>query len=197
MRIGLTGGIGSGKSSAAGFLAALGAEIVDADAIAHRITAAGGLAIPALREAFGDAALNGEGALDRAAMRALAFADPALRGKLEAVLHPLIAAQALAQADASDADVVVFDIPLLAESGRWRRRVDRVLVIDCREATQIERVARRPGWTEAAAAAVMARQATRAARRAVADAIVFNDGADLQALQAALAELWNHWQLPR
>ena len=197
MRIGLTGGIGSGKSSAAGFLAALGAEIVDADAIAHRITATGGLAIPALREAFGDAALNGEGALDRAAMRALAFADPAIRARLEAVLHPLIAAQALAQADASDADVVVFDIPLLAESGHWRRRVDRVLVIDCREATQIERVARRPGWTEAAAAAVMARQATRAARRAVADAIVFNDGADLQALQAALAELWNHWQLPR
>ena len=197
MRIGLTGGIGSGKSTAADMLATLGAAVVDADAIAHRLTAAGGAAIPLLRGAFGHAVITADGALDRAAMRELAFSDASARQRLEALLHPMIATCALAEAEASPNPVIVFDIPLLAESRHWRERVDRVLVIDCSEATQVERVLQRHGWTRDTAAAVISKQASRAVRRAVADAVVFNDGAGPDALQRALATLWFHWQLPR
>ena len=196
MRIGLTGGIGSGKSTAARMLATLGAAIVDADAIAHRLTAAGGAAMPALRDAFGQAVLTLDGALDRAAMRELAFGDASARRRLESLLHPLIAAAAQAEATASASAVIVFDIPLLAESSRWRERVERVLVIDCSEATQIERILQRPGWTRDTAASVISKQAPRALRRAVADAVVFNDTAGTDVLRQALATLWKHWQLP-
>ena len=196
MRIGLTGGIGSGKSTAARMLATLGAAIVDADAIAHRLTAAGGAAMPALRDAFGQAVLTLDGALDRAAMRELAFGDASARRRLESLLHPLIAAAAQAEATASASAVIVFDIPLLAESSRWRERVERVLVIDCSEATQIERILQRPGWTRDTAASVISKQAPRALRRAVADAVVFNETAGPDGLRQALAALWKHWQLP-
>ena len=196
MRIGLTGGIGSGKSAAARMLATLGAAIVDADAIAHRLTAADGAAMPAMRDAFGQAVLTPDGALDRAAMREIAFGDASARRRLEGLLHPLIAAAAQAEAAASASAVIVFDIPLLAESRRWRQRVERVLVIDCSEATQIERILQRPGWTRDTAASVISKQAPRALRRAAADAVVFNDGADPDALRRALAALWKHWQLP-
>jgi len=194
VRIGLTGGIGSGKSTVAAMLARRGAAIVDTDAIARRLTAAGGAAMPALRQAFGKAVAGPDGALDRDAMRALAFSDPAAKQRLEALLHPLIGIEALREAAAASGEVVVFDVPLLAESKHWRQRVDRVLVVDCSEATQIERVTWRLGWTRSAAERVIASQASRAARRAIADAVILNDSIALDALDAAVETIWHLWQ---
>ena len=195
MRIGLTGGIGSGKSAVAAMFARRGATIIDTDAIARQLTAAGGAAMPALQRTFGAAIVLADGALDREAMRALAFADPAAKKRLEALLHPLIDAQAQREAaTASDPATVVFDVPLLAESPRWRERVDRVLVVDCSEPTQVARVTRRAGWTRDAAERVILSQAPRAARRAIADAVVFNDDIDLDQLEAAVAVVWSLWQ---
>jgi dephospho-CoA kinase len=192
-RIGLTGGIGSGKSTVAALLADLGATIVDADAISRRLTAAGGAAIPSLQAAFGPGVVTAQGALDRDAMRTLAFADPAARARLESVLHPMIGAAALAEAMAASSRVVVFDVPLLAESSTWRARVDRVLVVDCGEATQLARVLARPGWTSESAQLAIAAQASRAKRRAVADAVIFNDNIDLPALREEVRALWRLW----
>jgi dephospho-CoA kinase len=194
LRIGLTGGIGSGKSVAAAAFAAAGATLVDADAIARSLTAAGGLALPALRAAFGDAALGSDGGLDRAAMRDLAFKDPAVRHRLETLLHPLIGAQALREAAASSAPLIVFDVPLLAESSVWRARVHRVLVVDCESQTQIDRVAQRPGWTREAAGRVVAAQASREQRRATADGVIYNDGGmTLDGLRDAVMTLLTLW----
>ena len=194
LRIGLTGGIGSGKSTVAAMLVRRGAALIDTDAIARRLTAAGGAAMPALRQAFGETIVRLDGALDRDAMRTLAFSDPTAKQRLEALLHPLIGAEAQREAAAATSEVLVFDVPLLAESPHWRARVDRVLVIDCSEATQIERVAQRPGWTRDAAERVIASQATRSARRAIADAAIFNDGIDVAALDAAVETVWHLWQ---
>lgn len=193
LKIGLTGGIGSGKSTVASILVALGADLIDTDAISRALTAAGGAALPALQREFGDAIVGADGALDRAAMRALVFADAAARRRLEAVLHPMIGAEAQRQAQASLRDVLVFDVPLLTESSSWRARSDRVLVVDCGEATQIERVAARPGWTRETAAQAISAQATRAARRAIADAVIVNDGISLAELQAHTEALWRLW----
>jgi dephospho-CoA kinase len=194
MRIGLTGGIGSGKSSVAAMFARRGATIIDTDAIARRLTAAGGAAMPALQRAFGAAIVQADGALDREAMRTLAFADPPAKKLLEAVLHPLIDAQAQSESVVVAGTCVVFDVPLLTESPRWRERVDRVLVVDCTELAQVARVARRAGWTRDAAERVIASQAGRAARRAIADAVIFNDNVDLEQLDSAVAVVWNLWQ---
>ena len=196
-RIGLTGGIGSGKSTVAQMLVGCGAHLVDTDAIARTLTLAGGGAMPALAEAFGATAVAPDGSLDRAFMRELAFADDHARARLEAILHPLIGREAQAQAQAArDAGrTVVFDVPLLAESARWRQRLDRVLVVDCDEATQVQRVSQRPGWTEAAARAVMARQVPRAARRTVADAVIHNDRISLEQLAGEVKALWTLWTL--
>lgn len=194
MRIGLTGGIGSGKSTVAAMLAQRGATVIDTDAIAHRLTAADGAAMPALRQAFGDSVARADGALDRDAMRARAFTDPAVKARLEALLHPLIGAQALRDAAAAKGGVVVLDVPLLAESAHWRTRVDRVLVVDCSPETQTDRVALRTGWTRDAAERVIAGQAPRAARRAIADAVICNDGITLAELDAQVHALWQLWQ---
>ena len=191
--LGLTGGIGSGKSTVAAFLVELGAHLVDTDAIARALTQAGGAAMPALRAAFGPQAVAANGALDRQHMRQLAFGDPEAKRHLEGILHPLIGEDARRQAALAQGAPVVFDVPLLTESSHWRARVDRVLVVDCRETTQVARVARRSGWDAAAAQRVVAQQATRAARRAIADAVIFNDGEDLQALHAELRGLWQAW----
>ena len=191
--LGLTGGIGSGKSTVAVSLVGLGAHLVDTDAIARALTQAGGDAISTLQAAFGPLALTAEGALDREHMRQLVFGDPAAKRRLESILHPLIGHEAQRQAALAHGRPLVFDVPLLAESSHWRARVDRVLVIDCRESTQIARVARRPGWDEASAHRVVAQQASRAARRAIADAVIFNDGADLQVLHAEVMALWQAW----
>lgn len=192
--IGLTGGIGSGKSTAAEALAACGAHLVDTDAIARALTLPGGAAIPALAAEFGAAALTPDGALDRETMRHLVFTDPGAKARLEAILHPLIGVEASRQAAAAASDrPVVFDVPLLAESGHWRARVDRVLVIDCEEATQVARVTQRPGWTEEAARRVIAQQAPRAARRAIADAVICNEGLTIAQFRAELRALWALW----
>ena len=192
-RIGLTGGIGSGKSTVAQMLVALGAVLVDSDAIARELTLPGGAAIPALREAFGAECLDAQGALDRERMRALAFADPGVRRRLEALLHPMIGAETARRASAAGDAPLVCDVPLLAESLHWRARVERILVVDCRVATQVERVLRRPGWSREAAERVVAQQASREARRAIADAVLFNEGIALPALEAQVRALWERW----
>ncbi|MET0193687.1 MAG: dephospho-CoA kinase [Hyphomicrobiaceae bacterium] len=197
LRIGLTGGIGSGKSTVAAMLSRLGAAVIDTDAIARRLTAADGAALPALRSEFGDGILAYDGSLDRAAMRARVFADTAQRRRLEAVLHPMIGAEAERESAVTASAVLVFDVPLLAESNRWRARVHRVVVIDCGTATQISRVAARPGWTRETAEAVVASQSSREMRRAVGDAVVFNEGIDLSDLQAHTDSLWRLWNNSR
>ena len=194
LRIGLTGGIGSGKSTVAGLLAQRGALLVDTDAIARELTLPGGAAIESIRAAFGAAFIDSSGALDRSRMRELAFNDATAKRRLEAILHPLIGAETERRFDASSHPVVVFDVPLLVESGaRWRRRVDAVLVIDCLESTQIERVIQRAGWTQESAEAVVAQQAARTARRACADAVIYNEGISLDQLAAEVASLWQRW----
>jgi len=192
-RIGLTGGIGSGKSTVAAAMVGLGAALVDTDAIARRLTCAGGPAMAALREAFGNAIVAADGSLDREAMRRLAFEDAGARRRLEAVLHPMIGAQALHEAATAQAQVVVFDVPLLAESSAWRQRVDRVVVVDCDVDTQLERVCTRPGWTRDTAERAIAAQAPRRARRAIADAVIHNVGIGLDELQGEVAALWRLW----
>ena len=192
IHIGLTGGIGSGKSTVAAMFVERGATLVDTDAIARQITLPGGTAIAALTQTFGAEMLRADGGLDRSAMRTLAFNDPTAKRRLEAILHPLIGAEADRQAGLA-AGAVLFDVPLLAESPQWRDRVARVLVIDCSEATQLARVVQRPGWTEASAAAVIAQQASRVARRACADAVIHNDGLTREALAAEVAALCDCW----
>ncbi|MBP5989605.1 MAG: dephospho-CoA kinase [Piscinibacter sp.] len=194
LRIGLTGGIGSGKSTVAAALAALGASVIDTDAIARSLTVPGGAAIAAIAAQFGAAFVDASGALDRSRMRELAFADPAARQRLEAILHPLIRAETARQADAAQGTAIVFDVPLLIESGRWREQVDRVLVVDCREATQVERVMARSGWTREAVQAVLAQQASRRSRRAGADAVIHNDGLSHEELRAEVRALWEGWR---
>ncbi|MDY0012385.1 MAG: dephospho-CoA kinase [Rhodocyclaceae bacterium] len=172
--VGLTGGIGSGKSAAADRLADLGAGIVDADALAHALTGPGGAAMPAIRAAFGDEVVTPAGALDRAAMRALAFSDPAAKARLEGILHPMIRQASADALAACTAPYIVLVVPLLVESGDYRGRCDRVCVVDCPEALQVERVRLRSGLAEEQVKAIMAAQATRQARLAVADDVVDN-----------------------
>lgn len=193
MRVGLTGGIGSGKSTVAGFLREAGAAIVDTDAISRALTLPGGAAMPAIAEQFGAEFVTADGALDRDRMRALAFSDAAAKRRLEAILHPLITAEALAQAEAARAPLVVFDVPLLVESGRWRPRVARVLVVDCTVDTQRARVLQRPGWTHERVEGALAAQATREARRAAADAVILNEGLPLAALRSEVVSLAARW----
>jgi dephospho-CoA kinase len=195
LSIGLTGGIGSGKSTVAAMLVELGCVLIDTDAIARSLTAAGGHAIAALRTAFGDAVIGADGALDRAAMRERVFNDAATKQRLEALLHPLILHECAAQAAAAGDRARVFDVPLLAESGHWRARVDRVLVVDCSEATQVERVMQRSGWPRATVERVIAQQATREQRRAIADAVIVNDhGLSLARLRHEVAAVLAQWQ---
>ena len=193
-RMGLTGGIGSGKSTIATLLAAHGAVVVDTDLIARQLTLPGGAAIRAIAEAFGADLIDASGALDRARMREIVFAEPQKKRQLEAILHPLIGTETERRAGATGAAALVFDVPLLVESGgRWRARVDKVLVVDCPEATQIERVVARSGWAADMVRAVIAQQATRAQRRACADAVIFNDGIPPEQLAAQVHALWQQW----
>jgi len=177
-RLGLTGGIGSGKSTVATLLAQLGAAVLDADAISRALTAPHGLAIDPIRQAFGTEFITHAGALDRERMRALVFADPDAKQILEAIIHPLVAQETRRQAQESQASgkhCLVFDVPLLVESGRWRENVDQVLVVDCLPATQISRVVARSALSREAVLAIMASQASREARLQAADAVIFND----------------------
>lgn len=193
LRIGLTGGIGSGKSTVAVFLVERGAALIDTDAIARALAAPGGAAIDAIRATFGDEAIDEHGGMHRARMRELVFADPTVKARLESILHPMIGDECSRQALAAAGRTVVFDVPLLAESRHWRTRVDRVLVVDCQVATQIERVMQRSGWAREAVEAVIAQQASRQARRACADAVIYNDGLSPAELQREVDLLWDLW----
>jgi dephospho-CoA kinase len=177
--VGLTGGIGSGKSAVADLFAARGVLVVDTDAIAHALTAPGGAAMPAIRAEFGDQVAGANGALDRAAMRAIVFADPSARRRLEAILHPMIrdaSERRLADGSAGSPYVILM-VPLLIESGGYRKRVDRIAVVDCAETTQIARVMSRNGLAREEVGRILAAQATRAERLAAADDVIDNDGA--------------------
>nr|NMG01024.1 dephospho-CoA kinase [Aromatoleum toluolicum] len=186
--VGLTGGIGSGKSAAADRFGELGAAIVDTDAIAHALTAPGGLAIPAIRAAFGDALITPDGALDRKAMRDRAFADPNERRRLEAILHPAIGAESARQVSAARAPYVVLVVPLLVESGKYRERCDSLCVVDCPIDVQVGRVMTRSRLPEEQVRAIMATQASREQRLAAADEVIDNGG-DLAALIAQVDRL--------
>lgn len=174
--IGLTGGIGSGKSAAADLFAGLGADVVDTDLIAHRLTAPDGAAMGAIAGAFGRRVVRPDGGLDRDAMRSLVFDDPAARERLEGILHPLIRAQSERQIAASAAPYVVLVVPLLIEAGGYRERVDRLCVVDVPEAVQVARVMARNGFDEARVGAIMAAQASREQRLAAADDVIDNSG---------------------
>lgn len=188
LTIGLTGGIGSGKSMVADMLGARGAAIIDTDLIAHQLTAPGGAGMPQIRTEFGDAFVTAEGALNRAAMREHVFSDPAARKRLEAILHPLIGAETEAAARRARGPYLVFVVPLLVESGRWADRVSRVLVVDCPESLQVERVMRRNHLSHGQVEAIMASQASRAQRLAAATDVIVND-ADPEALERQVARV--------
>ena len=173
--IGLTGGIGSGKTTVANMFAERGASIVDTDIIAHSLTAPGGPAMPAIVAEFGPEFADATGALDRARMRQLVFADAGAKARLEAILHPRIRDGALAAGAAATGSYVIYAVPLLVESGTWRSRVQRVLVIDCREEVQISRVMARNNLPESQVLAIMAAQASRAQRLAAADDVIDNN----------------------
>ncbi|TXJ06177.1 MAG: dephospho-CoA kinase [Alicycliphilus sp.] len=186
LRLGVTGGIGSGKSTFAAMLRDCGAALIDADAIARAVTEAGGPAIADIRDTFGADYIDAQGALDRVRMRALVFADAGAKERLEAIVHPLVGnaiAHAAAVAAQAGQRLIVFDIPLLTESPRWARQLDAVLVVDCREESQVARVQARNGLTEDAIRAIMATQSSRAVRRAAADFVVYNDALTLSDLQ--------------
>ncbi len=188
----LTGGIGSGKSSVASLFAGHGVEVIDADALAHELTAPGGAAIPAIRAKFGAAVIDDRDALDRARMRSLAFADPDARKRLEAILHPMIRAESERRQAAATSAYVILMIPLLVESGDPRRRCDRVLVVDCPDEERIRRVMLRGNLSRADVAAIMAAQASRAARLAHADDVIDN-GAGPDRLPPQVETLHRHY----
>lgn len=172
--VGLTGGIGSGKSRAGRAFEAFGIVVIDADAISRALTTPGGAAIDPIRQTFGDAYIDAHGALDRTKMRALAFSDPAAKHRLEAILHPMVRDESDRQLDAARSPYVVLMIPLLVESGRPRARCERIVVVDCPESVQIERVERRDRLQRAQIEAIVRAQVSRAARLAHADYVLDN-----------------------
>ena len=197
LAIGLTGGIGSGKSTVAALLVGCGAVLVDTDAIAHALTAPGGAALPALADEFGADIIGADGSMNRDTMRARVFSDASTKARLQAILHPLIGIEAQRQAARAGGRPVVFDVPLLTESSAWRQRVHRVLVVDCLESTQVQRVMQRSGWAEDQVRVVIAQQASRVARCAIADAVIFNDALSRQALAGEVCLLWRWWMSGR
>ena len=187
--IGLTGGIGSGKSTVAALFKECGVTVIDSDEISHQLTQLGGGAIAAIRAAFGDGYIDASGALDRQKMRQLVFSDPAAKQRLEGILHPLIRAQMLAQSEAArSSPYLLLVVPLLFEAG-YHKLVQRTLIVDCAEATQVARAMRRSGLDEQGVRAIMAQQFSRAERLERADDVIQNDG-DLQSLRQQVE--WSH-----
>ncbi len=196
LRLGLTGGIGSGKSTIAQMLVEQGAALIDADAISRAATAQGGSAIAQIASHFGRDAITVQGAMDRDVMRQRVFADPNAKRELEAIIHPLVGVEAARQSAAAQRAGVafaVFDIPLLVESRRWRQQLDKVLVVDCEKVTQISRVMAREsansGWTVEAVENVIAQQASRTQRLAAADMVIYNDGLSLDELAEQVRQI--------
>ena len=198
-RIGLTGGIGSGKSTVAGMLAKLGAAVIDADAISRSLTAPGGRAIEAIRQQFGEHMIGPDGAMDRQAMRQRVFSAPLARARLEAIIHPLVGQITREQAQAAlqaGRRCLVHDVPLLVESGdRWRMQLDRVLVVDCEAATQRARVVARSALAPEEVDRIITQQATRGQRLACADLVIFNQGLDLLQLETQVRQAAGHFGL--
>jgi dephospho-CoA kinase len=200
-RLGLTGGIGSGKSTVALMLQQLVAAVIDADALSKQVTGPGGVAMPLIEKAFGSNMVASDGSLNRNMMRQLILSDPQAKTKLEAIVHPAVG-QAIADqqstAIVTGKKLIVLDIPLLVESGHWRAQLDHVVVIDCSQATQMQRVLARhssQGWTEQQVQNIMSLQATRAQRLAAADTVIYNDGIDLQTLHTHVLQLAHQFGL--
>ncbi|TAN28194.1 MAG: dephospho-CoA kinase [Castellaniella sp.] len=192
--IGLTGGIGSGKSQVADWLGQWGAAVIDTDLIAHELTAPGGGAMAAVRARFGNAAIRADGGMDRDWMRKQAFGDPAVRHELESIVHSLIEQTLRARAAQASGLYLVFVVPLLVESGRWHSQVDRVCVVDCDAETQIRRVQARSGLTRDTIERIMTAQASRENRLAAADDVILNDGTtDLDTLRARTRGFHDGW----
>jgi dephospho-CoA kinase len=198
VRLGLTGGIGSGKSTVASLLAARGAAVVDADAIARELTAANGLAMPMIADTFGQDFITSAGALDRDKMRALAYADPTARKRLESIIHPLVARETQSQALIAANDgraCIVFDIPLLVESTTWRQKVDHVLVVDCTPEVQVSRVMARSQLTRKAIEKIISSQAGREQRLGAADTVIFNVDVTLESLADEVRQISHRFGL--
>jgi dephospho-CoA kinase len=193
LRLGLTGGIGSGKSTVSSIMASAGAAVMDADAISRTLTLPGGRAIPAILAEFGEQLIAPDGAMNRDAMRALVFSNPESKQQLEAIIHPLVG-QVLQEesiaAIAAGHACLVYDVPLLVESGeRWRRQVDLVCVVDCGVETQIQRVMSRSQLGRAEIERIISQQASRQQRLDCADAVIFNEGIDLAHLKELAHEM--------
>ena len=199
LRLGLTGGIGSGKSTVASILARAGAAVMDADAISRSLTEPGGRAIPAILAEFGETLISPDGAMDREAMRALVFSNPSSKRQLEAIVHPLVGQVLQEQSHAAVAAghaCLVYDVPLLVESGdRWRRQVDWVCVVDCEVETQIQRVMARNQLGRADIERIISQQASRQQRLDCADAVIFNEGIDLAHLEHLVHEMMTRFGL--
>lgn len=182
LRLGISGGIGSGKSTVSQLFARMGGTVIDLDAISRASTAVGGQAIPAVRATFGAEFIDSTGAMDRIKMRDLVFSDPQARSRLEAIVHPLIALEVgrlTENAQQQGVACIVFDIPLLVESAHWRASLDRVVIVDCTVETQIQRVQARSGLSETEARNIIRAQSSRARRLQAADAVIFNEGKNL------------------
>jgi dephospho-CoA kinase len=192
-RIGLTGGIGSGKSTVAGMLTARGAAVIDADAISRGVTAPGGRAIEAIAQVFGPHMIAADGAMNRQAMRERVFQDPEAKRQLEAIIHPLVSqitAEQTQWALERHHTCLVFDVPLLVESGeRWRRQLDRVLVVDCDATTQRQRVMARNGLAAEEIDRIISQQASRAQRLACADTVIVNQSINLHELAVQVSQV--------
>jgi dephospho-CoA kinase len=188
-RVGITGGIGSGKSTAAALMRQMGADVIDADALARQCTEAGGRAIPSIRDRFGAEMITTEGAMDRQRMRDLVFREPAAKLALEAIVHPVVGLAIQEATAQSHSPCLVFDIPLLVESPRWRPQLDRVVVVDCTEDTQVRRVQARNALAADMIKRIIAQQASRPQRLQAADLVIYNDSDDLDALKAEVARL--------
>jgi len=194
LKIGLTGGIGSGKTRVANLFHEWGASVIDTDVIAHQLTQPEGLAMPAIREIFGTQMVEADGSMNRGAMRERVFREPQAKQALEAILHPLIAQVTEQQARQAQGCYLVLVVPLLVETGRWLKKVDRVCVVDCDPQTQIKRVQARSGLTIDAIKRIMSAQATRNARLALASDVVLNDGATTpDQLSSRARELHEYW----
>jgi len=193
LRLGVTGGIGSGKSTVCQRLSGMGASVIDADAISRACTAVGGPALPAIALAFSDAVFQAPGVLNRDRLRDLVFDDPQARERLQALLHPMIAAEIerqTAQAIVREVPCIAFDIPLLVESTRWRPNLHRVLVVDCSPATQIQRVGQRSGLDAISVKKIMSNQSSRAARLQSADFVIFNESLSIDEIDAQLGAMF-------
>jgi dephospho-CoA kinase len=198
-RLGLTGGIGSGKSTVASMFAALGAAVIDADAISRSLTAPQGKAIDAIKLEFGNTMISADGSLDRQRMRDLVFSNASAKKRLENIIHPLIKLKIQKQDQAFvevGVDLIIYDIPLLVESPNWRPMLDQVLVIDCLEQTQIKRVMVRNTLKQEDVEKIIASQASRKIRNSAADIVIFNDSITVEQLGEQVSQVAQHFKRP-